>query len=210
MDALRVLNTLVFDVEYTAATLDPSGNGQVELWGTRDGGLSWSSLGVDADGQSPFRVQVDQAGRIGLRMTVVQPGTPHTGPARGEAAELWVQLDVTLPEARLVAVEQVTHGSAESLMIEWQATDENLTLRPVTLLRSHRADGPWLPIASALENSGRFTWPIEPDVPHQFHLRIEVRDAAGNVGVFQTAHPISLRHAARRGRILDVHPVHTP
>jgi hypothetical protein len=208
--ALRVLNTLTFDVEYTAAVSDSRANGPVELWGTRDGGISWSSFGVDADGQSPFRVRMDREGRIGLRMTLSQPGAAPTSPARGDAAELWVKVDVTPPEARLTAVEQTTQGSADCLIIEWQATDDNCAPRPVTLLRGDDAHGPWTPIASALENSGQYTWMMQPDVPRQFHLRIEVRDTAGNVGQFQTAHPISLRRQERAGRIVDVRPVHMP
>ena len=73
--------------------------------------------------------------------------------------------------------------------------------------RSARAHGgPWLPIASGLENTGRYAWPIDNRTPPQFYLRLEVRDEAGNVGVHETTEPVTIDQSRPTVRIRDVRP----
>jgi hypothetical protein len=82
-------------------------------------------------------------------------------------------------------------GSAgRSLTISWKATDKNLGPQPITLLYASRPEGPWLPIASQLENTGCYAWQIPPEVPHNLLVRVEATDLVGNVGQAQTPHPL--------------------
>ena len=76
------------------------------------------------------------------------------------------------------------------LAVTWEAEDDHLESRPIALFYSSRPAGPWTPIATSVENSGEFTWPIERHVPRRVYLKLEARDAAGNVAAFQTAEPV--------------------
>ncbi len=49
-----MVNSRSFDLEYDVEGVGPSGIARVELWGTRDGGRSWSSYGIDNDNRSPI------------------------------------------------------------------------------------------------------------------------------------------------------------
>ncbi len=68
-----MVNSRSFDLEYDVEGVGPSGIARVELWGTRDGGRSWSSYGIDNDNRSPIRANVDGEGLYGFRI-VVQGG----------------------------------------------------------------------------------------------------------------------------------------
>ena len=67
-----------------------------------------------------------------------------------------------------------------------------------------------MPIASGLENTGRYAWPIDSRTPPQFYLRLEVRDEAGNVGVHETTDPVTIDQSRPTIRVRDVHPVGQP
>jgi len=79
--------------------------------------------------------------------------------------------------------------------------------RPVSLSFSSSRSGPWLPIASGLENTGRYAWPIDNRTPAQVFLRLEVADEAGNIGVHETAEPIAIDQSRPTVRVRDIRPV---
>ena len=82
-----------------------------------------------------------------------------------------------------------------------------LAARPVTLSFTDHAGGPYSTIAAGLENTGRYVWRFDSRVPERVFLRLEVRDEAGNVGVFETPEPISLDPDRPKGHIRTVHPL---
>ena len=55
----RLVNSRKFELDYDIESVGTAGVAKVELFGTRDGGKSWSSLGNDPDSTSPFIVNVD-------------------------------------------------------------------------------------------------------------------------------------------------------
>ena len=59
--------------------------------------------------------------------------------------------------------------------------------RPV--LQRAAAGGPWTPIAGDLPNSGQYIWQLKANLPQRAYLRLEVRDAAGNVATFESSDP---------------------
>ena len=92
-------------------------------------------------------------------------------------------------------------GSASGeLMVRWEADDDNLEPRPISLFYSSRPAGPWTTIATNLENVGEYTWPLERHVPRRFYLKLEARDTAGNVAAFQTSEPVVVEQRARPSR----------
>src|SRR5690606_18090450 len=97
----RMVNSRSFELDYEVDAIGPSGIAKVELWGSRDGGRTWSSYGVDNDNRSPIRVNVEGEGLYGFRIAV-QSGSGLGGqpPRSGDHPELWVGVDLTKPNVR--------------------------------------------------------------------------------------------------------------
>jgi hypothetical protein len=203
----RMTNVRRFNLEYDIDSVGPSGVARVEMWGTRDGGRTWTSWGTDPDRQSPFSVEVDEEGVYGFRI-VIESGSGLAGrpPRPGDLADIWVGIDTTRPIARLTSAIYGTGPQAGHLDIRWDADDLKMASRPITLLFSGTPDGPWSTIAAGLPNDGQYFWRVDPRTPQQIYLRLEVRDEAGNVGVHQLADPIGVEGLAPRGHIRGLSP----
>ena len=93
------------------------------------------------------------------------------------------------------------------LIINWQARDQALQLRPITLQYSRAPSGPWTNIESGLRNEGRYVWKPALQTPDKVYLRIEALDDAGNKGVFQTDQPLDISGLKPRGHIRSVRPI---
>ncbi len=204
----RLVNSRKFELDYDIESVGTAGVAKVELFGTRDGGKSWSSLGNDPDSTSPFIVNVDGEGTYGFRM-VIESTTGLRGPApqSGDLPEVWVGVDVTKPEARLVSAVPGTGEQAGELDIRWEAKDEHLTNRPIALAYSENAAGPWNVIASGLPNQGHYAWRMDSRIPAQLYLKLEARDQAGNTAAFITPEPVAIERVRPQGRIRGVRPI---
>ena len=66
----RMVNVRHFKLDYDTESVGSSGIRKVELWGTKDGGLTWTSFGVDVDNRSPCDVKVPAEGTYGFRFVV--------------------------------------------------------------------------------------------------------------------------------------------
>lgn len=202
-----MVNSLRFELQYDVTSVGASGVGRVELWGTRDGGRTWSLYQVDHDNRSPVTVAVPNEGIYGFRI-VVESGKGRHGPrpVDGDKPELTVGVDLTRPKARLVVAEPGTDRLIGHMVIRWEADDRNLARRPISLAFSPSPYGPWTPIASNLANSGSHAWPIPPNIPDRIHLRLDAVDTAGNRTTFITAQPAQIRRAEPQGRLMNVRP----
>jgi len=205
----RMVASPEFELEYEIESVGPSGVGKVELWGTRDGGRTWSDYAMDADKQSPMPVTVDGEGIYGFRI-LVQSGTGFGGqpPVEGDLPDVWIGVDLTKPTCQITASEVSPTGT--ELVIHWEAADDAIDPRPVTLLFSESASGPWTPIASGLENSGSYQWSLDSRVPARVFLRIEVRDEAGNTGSHTLADAVTLDRNRPQGKIRGVRAINSP
>jgi hypothetical protein len=135
---------------------------------------------------------VDEEATYGFRIVVqTAGGSIAPCPQPGDAPELWVAVDLQQPIAELTAIERGAGNLADHLILYWRAEDDNLPRQPVSLYYSSRLSGPWSTVAANLENTGQYAWRIERHVPERFYLRLEVRDAAGNVAAFRTREPIA-------------------
>ena len=202
----RMVNSRSFELEYEVDSVGPSGIAKVELWGTRDGGKSWSSFGIDNDNRSPVLVSVEGEGIYGFRI-VFQSGTGFGGlaPREGDAAEVWVAVDLTEPVAKITGADM--GRDAGELVIRWEASDKMADAHPISLAFSAEPHGPWTPIVSDLENTGSYNWRLDNRVPERVYLRIEFRDEAGNIGVYETPQPIPLDRQRPQGHIRGVRPI---
>ena len=207
----RMINSRLFELEYDVDSIGPSGIGKVELWGTRDGGKTWRRFPLDSNSRSPLLVNVEEEGFYGFRVVVSNgAGVGGKPPSSGDLPDLWIGVDLTKPSARIVSAQQGADAEAGRLIISWQANDNMLAARPVSLSFRQDRHGPWLPIASGLENTGRYAWPIDSRIPSEFYLRLEVRDEAGNVGVYETPEPVTIDQSTPTIRVREVRPVGRP
>jgi hypothetical protein len=207
----RMVNSRTFELEYDIDSVGPSGIGRVELWGTRDGGKTWRSFGVDTDKRSPMPVSVNEEGVYGFRVMVANGvGLGGKPPVAGDPPDLTIGVDLTKPTARIVSAKQGVDAEAGQFVISWQADDQMLAARPVSLLFSENRGGPWLPIAAGLENTGRYAWPMDNRTPGRIYLRLEVRDEAGNVGWDESSEPLIIDQSHPTIRIRSIRPLGQP
>lgn len=198
----------IFELDYDVESAGSLGIDRVELWGTRDGGQTWSSFGIDDDNKSPMLVTVHEDGIYGFRV-VVRNGAGLGGkmPRAGDKPEVWIGVDQTRPSAQILNTEQTGGSEAGQLLIKWKADDPMLANRPISLLVSDSPGGPWSPVATDLENSGEYLWPLDGRARERIYLRLEARDRAGNLGVDETSTAISGRQLQPVVRIRDVRPL---
>jgi hypothetical protein len=206
---LNMINSRIFELEYDLESVGPSGVKQIELWGTRDGGRTWTRFAVDQSKRSPLVVTVPEAGIYGFRLVVESgAGRSDSPPQSGDPPKIWIGVDLTKPTVRITSAAQGSDADANNLNISWQASDNMmLAARPISLSFSEAPGGPWIPMASGLANTGHYSWPIDNNTPSRIYLRIEARDEAGNIGVYETTQPIAVDQMVPKARIRDVHPV---
>jgi hypothetical protein len=198
----KLIGSRTFALEYDLEDVGRWGVSKVELWGTRDEGQSWRMVAEDDDHRSPLIVTVDDEGRYGFRIVVHSAGGPEAPrPQPGDAPELWVAVDVRHPVAELTAVERGAGNDTDQLILHWRALDDNLDALPISLYYSSHLNGPWSAIATNLQNTGQYAWRVGRHVPTRFYLRLEVRDAAGNLAAFNTREPIEFTAAAPSARL---------
>jgi hypothetical protein len=203
----RLTNSKRFSLDYDVQSVGPEGLAAVELWGTTDGGRTWIKWGSDPDKTSPFDVEVNHEANYGFRIVIVGKNGLATGsPQAGDAADIWVGIDLTRPTARLIGAEYGQGEAAGKLDIRWQAADANLGTRPITIAIGDRPDGPFTPVAVGLPNTGQYYWEFDPRSPRQIFLRLEVRDDAGNVAIDQLTEPIKVEGLEPKGRIRGFNP----
>ncbi len=204
----RHSNSRQFQLDYEIDAIGPEGIRAVELWMTTDGGNSWRRTTNDEDQRSPVNVQVETEGIVGFRVRVVSnEGLSAREPRRGDPADMWVNVDTTLPEAAITGAPYGTASDAGKLVIQWRASDANLALRPIRLRYSPQPDGPWTTIEDGLRNEGEFVWKPAVDTPDLVYLRLEVRDEAGNIRVDQPTHPVDISGLIPRGHIRGLTPI---
>jgi hypothetical protein len=203
----RMVNSRVFELDYDLQAVGPSGVSRVELFGTRDGGRTWRSYGIDSDNRSPMSVRVDEEGMYGFRIVVTSgAGLGDPPPKSGDKPSIWVGVDLTRPTAKINSAEFGTGNNEDKLVITWEASDKMLAEKPVTLYYSSQPGGQFTPFASNLENSGRYVWSLDGSIPPLVYLRLEVADEAGNHTFYDHPQPIPLDRSRPTGQIRNVRP----
>lgn len=175
---------------------------RVELWSTRDGGLSWQKAAVDDDGVSPINVVLPAAGLYGFRLEIVPDGPDTgTGPRPGDVAESWIGIDEDAPLVEFLGAARISESEASGIVIRYTSRDQLPSPKNARLLFSPNAEGPWATIASAVDNQGEYRWQPDRATPARVFLRIEVTDAAGNVGAATSPEAITVTNSRVVGRL---------
>ncbi|WP_235905693.1 hypothetical protein, partial [Tautonia marina] len=205
---VRIIASPRFPLSYGVEDASVESLEVVEMWVTRDNGQTWESLGTDPDRRSPFHVDLGGDGRHGLRIVVQsQNGLGDPRPVSGTPAEFEVIVDTTPPRVALDSVGIGSGDEAGSLVVEWRTDEPHPAETPIVIsIRPDAPDAIWQQITPALPDSGRFVWPLPPNVPARFHVRLDVFDVVGNQNAVETSEPIVLDIPRPRGRILGLDP----
>ncbi len=204
----RMVNSRRFALDYELNAIGPSGIAAVELWGTADGGRNWRLFAKDDDNRSPIEAVVEREGEFGFKLLVQSAGGYGTPPPEpGTRPDMVVRVDLVSPTVSLTGVHLGTGNLTDHIVVRWKAEDDFLDRRPVTLSYASRPNGPWTIIATDLENTGYYAWRLQRHIPESLYIRAEVRDQAGNAGVFQMADPFVVRRPRPSGLLRDVRPV---
>ena len=188
------INYKTFILDYDIKEYGPSGTAGVEIWYTRDG-RSWQQYdGVQRE--NPCWISLEE-GVYGITLVAKTGfGGGQKPPVPGDQPQLWVQVDLTKPVVSFTDIQQ-TEGS-RILSLNWTAKDNDFGRKPINLYFAERSEGPWVPIAEDLENTGSYTWQIPPGTPSIFLVRVEATDLAGNVGSFDSPKPVKVDLAKPR------------
>lgn len=207
---VRFSDSLRFSLDYEIEAIGGRGVQDVELYGTTDGGETWTRWGQDPDRQTPFDIETLNEGTFGFRIVVVATnGLASPRPLPGDAPDIVVVVDETDPEAVITGAQYGEGDRTGSLVIQYRCSDTHLLPRPVTLAFGESIEGPWTTIAAGLRNMGDYVWPADPQLPRQIFLRLDVTDEAGNVGTYVLDQPIDTQGLAPRARIRAFRPIST-
>jgi hypothetical protein len=203
--AVRMINSKRITINYELKDVGPSGVSGVELWYTQDGSKSWKKREVPPQSQPPYIIEVNDEGLYGFTLLARNGvGLSKDPPQPGDLPQVWVEVDLTSPVVHLTGVNAKCTSKSQNVVIRWTATDKNLAPKPITLSYAQKAEGPWKPIATHLENTGRFEWPLPTEVPSRFLIRVEATDAVGNLGMDQTPKPVLMDRAQPTVSIITI------
>ncbi len=205
---IRYSNSRKFSLEYEIESAGLAGVSDVELWGSRDRGLTWKRWGSDPDRESPFDIETNNDGAYGFRIVVVaNNGLATPRPIENDLPDIFVVVDTEAPAIRITGAAYGEGNQTGALVMRYQCTDLNLTQRPITLSFGPSLSGPWSTIAAGLENEGAYVWPADPNLPRQIYIRIDALDLAGNLGTYILDTPIDIQGLAPRARIRGFNPL---
>jgi hypothetical protein len=200
------VNSTRVRLNYEIKDTGPSGVQAVELWYTRDG-RTWEKYNEEREPKPPYIFEVHDEGVYGFTLIVRSGvGLSERPPRSGDPPQVWVEVDLTKPVVHWVNVDVGRGSDSGWLTITWKATDKNLGREPITLSYAKEPQGPWTPIASHVENTGRYRWQLPDGVPYSFLVRVEATDQAGNVGTLDTPKHVLVDLAQPKGLILGVEP----
>ena len=134
-------------------------------------------------------VTVPEDGIYGFRMTMESdPRLAGRPPLSGEQPGIWIGIDLSGRRDADLSAQQGAGREGDKLFITWEASDNrDLAPGPIGLSYSERPGVPWTAMASGLENTGRYAWQLAGSLPPRIYLRLEIHDAAGNLGRLRDA-----------------------
>jgi hypothetical protein len=188
---VRIVNSKRISITFELKDVGKSGIATIELWYTRNEGRNWQKYDERTTPQSPYVVEVSEEGLYGFTLVARnKAGGGEPPPKAGDSPQIWVEVDLTKPVVHLQDVLVGRGTELGTLAITYTASDKNLARQPITLSYAEKLDGPWVPIASNEENTGRYVWRMPESVPYQFYVRVEAADKAGNTGSAETSKPV--------------------
>jgi hypothetical protein len=176
------VNKKTFRLNYKLDNKGPSGVKRVEVWMTRDT-RQWTRYKADAPPDGPYELTVATVGRYGFTLRPISGvGRGHRPPDIGEPPQLWIVVDEKSPIVRIHDIKLGEGKDTGTFTVSYSANDEHLRPKPIRILWATDPKGEWTEILRDQENTGSCRCRIEAVRPHEFYLRVEATDQAGNKG----------------------------
>ncbi|TMQ31987.1 MAG: hypothetical protein E6K70_21045 [Planctomycetota bacterium] len=113
----QLLNATKVSLEYQIEQQGPTGVSKVEVWVTRDTGNTWTCLLEDKKGHSPVEFELPGEGLYGVSLVVYNGnGVSSAVPAKGDAPDYLVEIDLTRPAAQLLTINPGVDKEAGTLL----------------------------------------------------------------------------------------------
>jgi hypothetical protein len=184
---IRFVNTDRISFNFKIEDVGTSGIAGVELWYTEDQGRSWRKYAENFSKDPPYVVTMDGEKLYGFTLIARSGvGKGEQAPQKGDAPQVYVQIDKTKPDVRLEGAKVGSGPDGNTLTLNWTARDQFMRPQPITISYCERMGDEWKPIARDLDNTGRYVWKLPPDVPPRMFVRVEAVDRAGNIGTADT------------------------
>jgi hypothetical protein len=210
---VQMVNSRSLVIEFDLKDLGTSGLGEVDLWFTRNG-QTWAKSPGLPQKTSPFVVEASEDGLYGFTVVARNGlGLARPAPQPGDAPQMWVDVDTSKPEVHLLGTQAGADENGRTLTLHWSAADRNLVPRAITLSYAEKADGPWVPFAMNLANTGAYTWHVSSGLSKRLLVRVQAIDRVGNIGADQTIMPnpqdlakptATVRNVSRNGVLVPV------
>lgn len=81
------------------------------------------------------------------------------------------------------------------IIVKWHSGDATWQAVQTDILRAETLQGPWLPMATNLRNTGEYWWFVSQDDFRPFHVMVRMRTLGGVVGSDATQQPIRINPA---------------
>lgn len=207
VDRRRVVNSKKFQIGYKLHDVAAASVAAVELYITADNGATWFRYPLRDDKSSPLQVEVDKEGVYGFSLGLRTPDGKSTDvPRDGDLPALEIVVDLTPPRLKLLQLRHLRGPRDDKVVIQWEYEDEYPAELPVSIYCAASPAGEWRKICDWTENSGKFFWPVDADLPPRFLVRIEARDKAGNIQIAETPRPVALKQPQTTARSPTVSP----
>ena len=201
----RFVRSRSFSVQYELDDVGPSGVSDVDLYITENDGTKWFYYGPDEDRQSPVAIEVPRDGTYGFTLRARSgAGLVDDPPQPGDKPTFVVVVDRRPPHAQLVSITHHPSPARRDVNLAWSIEDESPDERPVRLSWAPAPEGPWRPITDWISDTGRYQWQVDENAITSVLIRLEARDAAGNISRVDSTTPLLLDTARPTARITDV------
>src|SRR5205085_891724 len=98
----QLINSKSLLLDFDVKGVGPSGVGAIELWYTRNG-QTWQKHNGPVPTQSPIPLDVSEDGLYGFTVVASNGvGLGRTPPQPGDAPQIWIEVDTTRPEVKLI------------------------------------------------------------------------------------------------------------
>jgi hypothetical protein len=227
---LQYISSHQIKLHYQLKRIGPSGVGSMEIWMTKNDGMSWEPYAkIQEKELARETVQGPQEGEFsftdergnpypdgvyGLALVVKNKAGVGRTPRPGDVPEMRIEIDTTKPVVQMYQpIPDPEHPT--QLLFRWNATDKNLTDTPVNLEYAENPTGPWLPIELNLKNTahyvgpkvtGDYSWKVPAGTPVHVYLRVRVRDRAGNESIDAMETPQFVDLVEPEGALIGITP----